>query len=137
MLSQRLNNLTQPAQLEFKIQKITERCPDGAGSFVVSLKNENQTDQSETSEMNMDFGLFHLLIAFRSIPKTNNFAPAQEQRPSELPEIDYALLSRTLPRLSPPPKASGQRELLSASTTKKLAFNVLSAVARSSHSCTS
>jgi hypothetical protein len=83
--------------------------------------------------MNIDFGLFHLLIAFRSIPKTNNSAPAEEQRPSTLPEIDYALLSRTLPRLSRPAKASSRRELLSASTTKNLAFDVLSAVARSSH----
>jgi hypothetical protein len=84
--------------------------------------------------MDMDFGLFHLLIAFRSIPKTNNSAPIQEGCPSKLPEIDYALLSWTLPRLSPPPKASGRRELLSASTTKKSVFNVLSAAARSSHS---
>jgi hypothetical protein len=48
--------------------------------------------------MNMDFGLFHLLIAFRSIPKTNNSAPTQEGCPSKLPEINYALLSWTLPR---------------------------------------
>jgi hypothetical protein len=84
--------------------------------------------------MNMDFGLFHLLIAFRSIPKTNNSAPTQEGCPSKLPEINYALLSWTLPRLSPSLKESGRRELLSASTTKKSAFNVLSAAARSSHS---
>ncbi len=83
--------------------------------------------------MNMDFGLFHLLIAVRSIPKANNSAAAKEQRPSTLPEIDYALLSRTLPCLSRSPKASGRRELLSAGTTKKSVFNVLSAVARSSH----
>lgn len=84
--------------------------------------------------MNIDFGLFHLFIAFRSIPKTNNSAPTQEPPSSELPEIDYWLLSRTLPDLSSPPKASGRREVLSADTTKKPAFNVLSVVARSSQS---
>jgi hypothetical protein len=83
--------------------------------------------------MNMDFGLFHLSIAVRSMPKTNNSAPVKEQRPSTLPEIDYALLSRTLPRLSRSPKASGRWEFLSARTTKKSAFDVFSAVARSSH----
>jgi hypothetical protein len=84
--------------------------------------------------MNIDFGLFHLVIACKSLPKANNFASTQEQFPSKLPEVDYAILSRTLSRLSPPLKVSGRRQLLSVSATKKLAFNVLGSVARSSHS---
>jgi hypothetical protein len=84
--------------------------------------------------MNIDFGLFHLSIAVRSMPKTNSSAPPAEPHCSSLPEIDYALLSHTLSRLSRPPRVSGCRELLSAGTTKKSAFNVLSAVPRSSHS---
>ena len=62
--------------------------------------------------MNIDFGLFHLSIAVRSMPKTNSSAPVAEPHCSSLPEIDYALLSRTLSRLSPPPRVSGRRELL-------------------------
>jgi hypothetical protein len=84
--------------------------------------------------MNMDFGLFHLLIAFKSTPKTNSSSSAEEPRCSMLPEIDYALLSRALPRLSPLPRISGRWELLSAGATKKSAFSVLSALPGSSHS---
>jgi hypothetical protein len=86
--------------------------------------------------MNIDSGLFHLVITLRSIPNCNGLAQTEEPRSaveSRLPEIDYSLLSAPL-ALDSPQEASGRWELLPARATKKSALNVLNAVARSSHS---
>ncbi len=86
--------------------------------------------------MNIDFGLFHLVISLRSIPNCNGSAQTEEPRSaveSRLPEIDYSLLSTPL-GLDWPRAASRRWELLPAPATKNSALNVLNALARSSHS---
>jgi len=86
--------------------------------------------------MNIDTGLFHLVITLRSIPNCNGFTQTEEPCSaveSRLPEIDYSLLSTPL-GLNWPREASGRWELFPARATKKSALNVLNAVARSSHS---
>jgi hypothetical protein len=109
------------------------------GRGLVRRVNElkRQTEQIEENlRMNIDTGLFHLVITLRSIPNCNGFT--QTEQPcsaveSRLPEIDYSLLSTPL-GLNWPREASGRWELFPARATKKSALNVLNAVARSSHS---
>jgi hypothetical protein len=102
---------------------------------IIELKRQTQ-QIGENSRMNIDSGLFHLLITLRSIPNCNGFAQTEEPRSaveSRLPEIDYSLLSTPL-CLDRRAKASGRRRFLRARATKNSALNVLNAVARSSHS---
>jgi hypothetical protein len=81
----------------------------------------------------MDYSLFNLANAIKSIRNTNSYRQTKDPCPAiELPEIDYALLAkigRTTFKLRPPIETRRAKLLIPA---KKSESSVLNLAARSS-----